>query len=69
VKASDLRDITSEELRARLDERKKDLMNFRLQLATGVVDNVRASRLARRDIARIKTVMREREIASQQQKD
>lgn len=60
VKASELRELTGEELRGRLAERQKDLMNFRLQLATGVVENTRAARNARRDIARIKMVMHER---------
>ncbi|MBI2431334.1 MAG: 50S ribosomal protein L29 [Candidatus Hydrogenedentes bacterium] len=60
MKASDLRELTGEELRGRLADRQKDLMSFRLQLATGVVENTRAARNARRDIARIKMVMGER---------
>lgn len=60
VKASDLRELTGDELHSRLAERQKDLMNFRLQLATGVVENTRAARNARRDIARIKMVLHER---------
>jgi ribosomal protein L29 len=35
-----------------------------MQLATGVVDNVRGAREARRDIARMKTILRERELAA-----
>lgn len=62
MKASDLRELTGEELRGRMVECQKDLMNFRLQLATGVVENTRAARNARRDIARIKTVLHEREL-------
>ena len=60
MKASELRELTGEELRGRLAERQKDLMSFRLQLATGVVENTRAARNARRDIARIKMVLHER---------
>lgn len=64
MKASELREKTGEEL-ARLEtDREKDLMNFRMQLATGVVDNVRAARAARRDIARIKTILKQRELAA-----
>jgi large subunit ribosomal protein L29 len=63
VKARDLRELTDEELEQRLRERTDDLMSFRIQMATGAVEDVRASRNARRDIARIKTVMRERELA------
>lgn len=65
MQAKDLREKTNEELLALLEERKKDLINFRLKLVTGVVDNVRAGRLARKDIARIKTILRERELAQQ----
>lgn len=67
VKASELRELTDEELRQRLRDRNDDLFAFRMQLATGTVDNVRAARNARRDIARIKTLLREREMAAQEQ--
>jgi len=60
VKARDIRELTEEELQQRLRDRAGALMAFRMQLATGVVDNTRAAREARRDIARIRTVMRER---------
>lgn len=64
MKASELREMTGEELLRLEREREKDLINFRMQLATGVVDNVRAARVARRDIARIKTIQRQRELAA-----
>lgn len=60
MKAKELRDRTDEELRQLLVDRTDDLMHFRLQMATGVVDNVRLARNARKDIARIKTVLTER---------
>lgn len=56
--------MTSDELDQRLHERMDSLMSFRLQQATGAVDNVRAARNARRDIARIKTILRQRELAA-----
>ena len=62
MKARDFREQTDGELEQQLRERRDDLVAFRMQMATGVVDNVRASREARRDIARIKTVLREREL-------
>ncbi len=62
MKAKDLREKTNEELRALLEERRKDLVNFRLKLITGVVDNVRMGREIRKDIARILTILREREL-------
>jgi ribosomal protein L29 len=61
VKARELREMTDEALRGLLGERKADIMNFRLQLATSVVENVRLAREKRRDIARILTILRERE--------
>jgi len=64
VKARELRELTEEELDQRLRERREALTTFRLQMATGVVDNVRAAREARRDIARIQTLLREQELAS-----
>jgi len=60
VNASELRDKTDDELRQLIVDRTDDLMHFRLQMATGVVDNVRLARAARRDIARVKTILNER---------
>jgi large subunit ribosomal protein L29 len=64
VKASELRELSEAELQKRMGERQSDIVHFRLQQATGVVENVRAARSARRDIARIKTILRQREIAA-----
>lgn len=63
MKPKEIRSLTDEELRQRLQERVEALQRFRIQLITGTVDNVRAARNTRRDIARIKTIMRERELA------
>ncbi len=60
MRASELRELTDEELEQRLHERQEDLSTFRLHMVTGVVDNVRAAREARRDIARIRTILHER---------
>jgi large subunit ribosomal protein L29 len=64
VKAKELRELTDDVLRERLAERKTDIMTFRLQLATSVVENVRRSRESRRDVARILTILRQRETAA-----
>ena len=63
MKAIELRDTSGEELQRLLEENQDSLIRFKLQVATGVVENVRVARNARRDIARILTVIREREIA------
>ncbi|MDK1020306.1 MAG: 50S ribosomal protein L29 [Candidatus Hydrogenedentes bacterium] len=60
MRANDLREKTDEELDQILVERTEDIMHFRLQTATGIVDNVRKSREARKDIARIKTILKDR---------
>ena len=64
MKARDIREMTHEELDHRLRERRAALMAFKMQHATGVVDNVRGARNARRDIARILTILHERELAA-----
>ena len=63
MRATELRDKDKETLLKQLKEREDDVSSFRMQVATGVVENVRAARTARRDIARIKTILHEREIA------
>ncbi len=66
MKARDIRDLSDNELQDRLKEKRDDLIAFRLQMATGSVENVRAARNARRDIARILTVIEERKTAAQE---
>jgi large subunit ribosomal protein L29 len=60
--ASELRELNDEELVLRLRESKEELFNLRFQMATGQMDNNRRLRTVRHDIARIYTVMREREL-------
>ena len=60
--AAEIRDLADEELVSRLGEAKEELFNLRFQVATGQLDNNRRLQTVRRDIARIYTVMREREL-------
>lgn len=60
--AASLRELGGEELVIRLRESKEELFNLRFQLATGQMDNNRRLREVKHDIARIYTVMREREL-------
>jgi large subunit ribosomal protein L29 len=62
VVPSELRELTSEELVLRLKESKEELFNLRFQMATGQLENHGRLRTVRKDIARIYTVMREREL-------
>ena len=60
--AAELRELSDEELVLRVREAKEELFNLRFQMATGQMDNNRRQRTVRHDIARIYTVMREREL-------
>ena len=62
--AAELRDLEEEELETRLGEAKQEMFNLRFQLVTGQLDNSARLGQIRRDIARIKTVLREKEIAA-----
>jgi large subunit ribosomal protein L29 len=61
-RVAEVRDLSDEELVTRLREAKEELFNLRFQVATGQLDNNRRLHTVRRDIARIYTVMREREL-------
>jgi large subunit ribosomal protein L29 len=62
VSAGELRELTGEELTDRLRESKEELFNLRFQMATGQLNNNRRLRTVRQEIARIYTVLREREL-------
>jgi large subunit ribosomal protein L29 len=62
VSAGELRELTGDELAERLRESKEELFNLRFQMATGQLNNNRRLRTVRREIARIYTVLREREL-------
>lgn len=62
MKAEEIRDLTDEELSRKLDDLKEELFNLRFQMATGQLDNPMRMKHVRKDIARVKTVMREREL-------
>ena len=60
--AVELRGLEDDELVTKLKEHKEELLNLRFQSATGQLDNNKRLQTVRRDIARIYTVMREREL-------
>jgi large subunit ribosomal protein L29 len=60
--AVELRGLEDDELVTKLKEHKEELFNLRFQSATGQLDNNKRLQTVRRDIARIYTVMREREL-------
>lgn len=62
MKASEIRSLTDKELQQKLKELKEELFNLRFRAAVGQLDNPMRIRAVRKDIARIKTIVREREL-------
>lgn len=62
MKSKELREKNREELRDLEQELKKKLFALRIQLRTGKLKNTNAYREAKRDIARVKTIMREKQL-------
>ena len=65
MKASEYRKMNTADLETALEKLKRQLFNFRFQLAAGQQTNNQALVACKRDIARIKTVLRQRELAEQ----
>jgi large subunit ribosomal protein L29 len=62
AKASQLRELSQPELEERLTETKEELFSLRFQNATGQIDNYKRIGELRKDVARIRTLLREREL-------
>ncbi len=62
MKAKEIHEMTSEELTKKLAELKDELFNLRFRHATGQLENPNVLNGVKKDIARVKTVLREREI-------
>jgi large subunit ribosomal protein L29 len=62
MKANELRELASEEIASRIDQLKSELFNLRFQLATGQLENPMRIRQVRKDIARAKTILMQREL-------
>ena len=62
MKAQDIRNTDTQELLNKVEEYKKELFGLRFQLATGQLENVSRIKKVRKNIARIKTIIREREL-------
>lgn len=59
----EIRELDNEALLAKVEEYKKELFGLRLEQATGTLTNTARIRTVRKSIARIKTIIRERELA------
>ena len=63
TRPSELRELSDDDLQHRLSERRKELFNLRFQSVTGALENSARLKLTKREIARILTVVSEREAA------
>ena len=66
MKASEIRELSDEDLGAKIEELKEQNFRLRFKLALGNVDTVKQIRAIRKDMARLQTVRRERQMAGEQ---
>ncbi len=64
MKADELRDLSTEELAAKINELKESIFRMRFKLALGNIDVIKSLREERKDLARVKTLLREREMTT-----
>ena len=62
MKTKEIRNLSDQYLQKQLEQSKSELFNLRFQLATGQLENPMMIGLVKKDIARIKTIIREREL-------
>ena len=66
MKGEELRDLSDNDLRARVNDLKESLFRMRFKLSLGNTDVVKQLRVSRKDLARVKTLLRERGSAAAQ---
>ena len=66
MKGEEMRDLSDDDLRARVNELKESLFRMRFKLSLGNTDVVKQLRVSRKDLARVKTLLRERGSAAAQ---
>ena len=64
--ATELRELSVDDLQQRLEEVKEELFNLRFQNATGQLDNYKRLGELRKDVARIRTILRQRELEGEE---
>jgi large subunit ribosomal protein L29 len=62
LKANKIKELTPQELNEKMIELKNELFNLRFQLATGQLDNPMKIKAIKKDIARVNTILRQKEI-------
>lgn len=68
MKMTDIRELSDEELIKKLEDGRAELFNLRFQMATSQLDNTARVKTVKRDIARVQTEMRARQIAAESAK-
>jgi large subunit ribosomal protein L29 len=68
MKAEELRNLSLEELRDKIEDLRGELFNLRFQKATGQIENPLQIRLTRRAIARALTILREKELQGEKER-
>lgn len=69
MKARELRELDDDELRKKEKDLREELFNLRFQHATGQLENTQRMKLVKREIARVLTILRERELRKEQKRD
>ena len=64
MKAAEIRELAADDLQAKLNEARAELFNLRFQMATSQLDNTARVKQVKKDIARIQTEMRARELSA-----
>ncbi|MDD7593378.1 MAG: 50S ribosomal protein L29 [Peptoniphilaceae bacterium] len=67
MKATEIRNLSDQDLAQKLQDLKEELFNLRFQLATGQLENPHAVGTVKKDIARVRTVQQERAIAARKE--
>ena len=65
MKASEIRELSVEEIEEKLNDAQQEMMNLRFQFVMGQITDTSRFKVVRRDVARMLTVLREREIAEE----
>ena len=65
MKASEIRAMSTEEIETKMNDNQQELMNLRFQFVMGQITDTSRFKVARRDVARMKTILRQRELAEE----
>lgn len=67
MKTTEIRNMSDEEIRSRIDDTRQELMNLRFQVVTGQLTDTSRLKRVRRQIAQLETILHERELARAQE--